>query len=212
MDYNLEILFKILKASGSNVNMKELIECSKQQKKKSGKCCLFSRVSTPGQDLEQQTDYIKQEAFKFGYKEDDFIIIEQKESAVKLDELERKGIQQLKEKIESENIECVIIYEISRLSRRPKVLYSVRDYLIERGIQLICIKPYMRLLDDEGKMSQTASILFSLFGSLAESEAMISKERMLRGKIAKREIGKYIGGNILFGYLHEEDTGKICQP
>ncbi len=173
------------------------------------KVILFSRVSTMGQDLTQQNDELLNEAKRNGYNEKQIILIEQKESGIKLDEDEREGIRQLKEAIEKYDVECVIIYEISRLARRPTVLYSIRDYLIERGVNLICMKPYMRLLDTDGKMSQTASILFSLFGALSESEMMIKKERMNRGRISKREKGKYIGGNILFGYMHDEETDVI---
>ena len=173
------------------------------------KVVLFSRVSTVGQDLVQQNNELYLEAERQGYKKNDIILIEQKESAIKLDEFERVGIQLLKETIESQDVDCVIIYEISRLSRRPQVLYSVRDYLIERNVNLLCIKPYMKLLDNDGKMSQTASILFSLFGSLSESEMMIKQERMMRGRLYKREQGKYIGGNMLFGYTYETETDKI---
>lgn len=202
-------LIIILNAIGYNINMEEVNAVSKTYKKKKGKCVCFSRVSTLGQDLDQQINFILQEAHRFGYKDDDIIQISYKESGVLLDEIERRGINDLKNIIEKEPIECVVIYEISRLSRKPKVLYSVRDYLIEHDVNLICLKPYMRLLDDDGKMSQTAAILFSLFGSLAESEAMISKERMMRGRIAKREQLKYIGGNVMLGYTWDKDTDKI---
>ena len=173
------------------------------------KVILFSRVSSLGQDLTQQNDELYAEAKRNGFAESDIILIEQKESAIKLDEEERKGIQQLKETILSQQIECVIIYEISRLARRPTVLYSVRDFLIEHGVNLICMKPYMRLLDPDGKMSQTASILFSLFGALSESEMMIKKERMRRGRLAKREQLKYIGGYVMMGYTWDKETDKI---
>lgn len=173
------------------------------------KVILFSRVSSLGQDLTQQNDELYAEAKRNGFAESDIILIEQKESAIKLDEEERKGIQQLKETILSQKIECVIIYEISRLARRPTVLYSVRDFLIEHGVNLICMKPYMRLLDPDGKMSQTASILFSLFGALSESEMMIKKERMMRGRLAKREQLKYIGGYVMMGYTWDKETDKI---
>ena len=173
------------------------------------KVILFSRVSTLGQDLTQQNDELYAEAKRNGYDEKDIILIEQKESAIKLDEDERIGIQQLKEAISKENVECVIIYEISRLARRPTVLYSVRDFLIEHQVNLICMKPYMRLLDPDGKMSQTASILFSLFGALSESEMMIKKERMMRGRLAKREQLKYIGGNVQFGYTRDKENDRI---
>ena len=41
---------------------------------------------------------------------------------------------------------------------------SIINYMI------VILKPYMRLLDNDGKMNQTASIMFSLFSSLSESE------------------------------------------
>lgn len=173
------------------------------------KVILFSRVSTFGQDLTQQNAELKAEASRLGYDESEQILIEFKESGISLDTDERQGIQELYRIIESDkDIDCVLIYEISRLSRRPKTLYEVRDYLVLHHVNLCCIKPNFRLLEKDGTMSQTAMILFSLFSSISESEMMIKKERMNRGRLAKRERGYYIGGNILFGYKLDED-GKI---
>lgn len=173
------------------------------------KAIIFSRVSTLRQDITQQTQAIKEEARRNGYDDCDMIFVEYHESAIKLDTDERMGIRHLKQAIETHNdVDCVFIYEISRLSRRQKMLYDVRDYLIERKINLICMKPYFRLLED-GKMSQTASILFSLFGSLSESEMMLKQERMLRGKHARREQNKYIGGGVIFGYRFDDDN-NLC--
>ena len=172
-------------------------------------CICFSRVSTQIQTLESQTEELKKEALRLGYKLQDLIIIEKKESAVKLDLEERIGLQQLKENIEkNSNINCVIVYEISRLSRRPKMLYEIRDYLLARNIQLVCIKPYIKLIEN-GKLSNTASILFGLFGTLAEEEARLSKERMSRGKRHKQAMGGYIGGKPLWGYKFENDILTI---
>lgn len=173
------------------------------------KCIIFSRVSTFRQDLVQQTNELIREANNLGYKDSDIIRIEQKESAIKLSIEERKGIQMLYQNIESDSdIDCIIVYEISRLSRQSAMLFELRDYLINHSIQLVCLKPYMRLLED-GKMSQTASILFSLFSSISESEMMIKKERLMRGRHAKKEQSKYIGGGILFGYKKDENDNII---
>ncbi len=174
------------------------------------KVILFSRVSTFGQDLTQQTNELKVEASRLGYDETEQVLIEYKESGISLDTDERQGIQELYRIIESDKeIDCVLIYEISRLSRRPKTLYEVRDWLVLRKVNLCCIKPSFRLLEKDGTMSQTAMILFSLFSSLSESEMMVKKERMLRGRIAKREKGKFIGGNILFGYKVDDNENLV---
>lgn len=172
------------------------------------KAIVFSRVSSAQQDLVQQTDEVYAEAIKNGYSESEIVIIEQKESAIKLDEEERIGLNQLKEYIAKHNIECVFVYEISRISRRPKVLYSIRDLLIEKQIQLICMKPYLKLLED-GKLSQTASIMFSIFASLSESEMMLKKERMQRGVKHMKSLGKHAGGHVMFGYKTTKDHDYV---
>lgn len=171
------------------------------------KCILFSRVSTLRQDLDQQTNELIDEAKRMGY--DSWATIEDKESAICLDEYERHGLNELKRLVDTGLYETVICYEISRISRRPKVLYSIRDYLIERHVQLVILKPYMRLLDNDGKMNQSASIMFSLFSSLSESEMMIKKERLIRGKKIKKEMGYFCGGTCPYGYRIENKKAYI---
>ena len=128
------------------------------------KCILLSRVSTQQQTLEQQTNELLRFAKNRGYSDLCIIVIEDKESAIKLDEEHRKGLIKMKEYIAGDkDINCVICYEISRISRQQKVLFSIRDYLKERKIQLIILKPYMELLDDKGEITPTANIVFSLF-------------------------------------------------
>ena len=174
------------------------------------KAIILSRVSTQQQDLTQQTDEVLREVHKDGFSDDDIIIIEDKESAIKLSEEERRGLNRMKYEISKDpNIKCVYIYELSRLSRRQLVLFSIRDYLVERKIQLICLKPYFRLLDCDGKMSQTGSLMFSLFSSLSESEMMLKQERMMRGRKRNLALGKSAGGRPAFGYITDKDKKYV---
>ena len=173
------------------------------------KCCVFSRVSSASQSAEQQTKELLSEAYKNGYTDDEIIKIEWTESAIKLSESERISIQKLYDTIESNPIECVICRELSRIARRPDVLYSVRDFLISHQVQLIITNPYMRLLDDKGKLSQTANIMFSLFSSIAESEMAIKIERFKEGKLRKKNLGKWAGGWLPFGYTYDRETHDI---
>ena len=174
------------------------------------KVIVLSRVSSTSQDLSQQTDEVLREVYKDGYTDSNIIIIEDTESAIKLSEEERHGLNKMKDHINNNpNIKCVYIYELSRLSRRQLVLFSIRDFLVERKIQLICLKPYFRLLEVNGEMSQTGSLMFSLFSSLSESEMMLKKERMMRGRRRNKELGRSVGGRPPFGYDVDKEKRYI---
>lgn len=56
------------------------------------KAIILSRVSTQQQNLEQQTQDVLREVYKDGFKDKDIIILEDKESAIKLSEEERNGL------------------------------------------------------------------------------------------------------------------------
>ena len=169
------------------------------------KIILFSRVSTSGQDLTQQTNALKFEANRLGYDESQQITIEYKESGISLDTDERQGIQELYQTIENDSeIDSVLVYEISRLGRRSKTLFEVRDWLIQRKVNLHCITPSITMLDSNGNITRDSVLMFGIFSSISESEMMIKKERMMRGRIAKRERCEFIGGNVLFGYTYDD--------
>ena len=172
-------------------------------------CIIFSRTSTIAQDVIQQTNVLKDEAKRLGYDEQHQVIIEVKESAIKLDVAERKGIQMLEEEISrNPNIDCLVCYELSRIARRADVIYYVRNLLVDHKIRWIVCKPYMELIDMHGNLSQVASLMLGIFTSFAESEMKISKERMMRGKYAKMKQNKYVSGQCLFGY-HVNENQEI---
>lgn len=89
------------------------------------KAVLFVRVSTEKQTLESQIAALKRTASIDGYGDNDIIVIAKKESGVKLKEAEREGLNELKSVIEQNDVDCVYIFELSRLSRDPMTLYSV---------------------------------------------------------------------------------------
>ena len=106
------------------------------------KCIIFSRVSTQKQTLEQQTDLLVAEALRRGYSKEELEIIQEKESATQLDISERLGLQKLQDSLaEHPSINTIIVYELSRLSRRPADLYKIRDFLLSRKINLVSIAP-----------------------------------------------------------------------
>ncbi len=185
------------------------------------KCILLIRVSTERQNYDSQTEEVKRKALYDGYKEEDIIIIEDKESAVKLSEDERKGLNKMKFFIETDKeINCVYVWEISRISRRMKDIFSIRDYLKDHRVQLIMIKEGLKAfdVDKDFALDFKANMIFSIMGSFAESEAETLKERARRGKDDNKNKGLFNGGYILFGYkvvnkviVVDEDEAEIVK-
>lgn len=66
------------------------------------KAIILSRVSSEHQTLEQQTETVLKEVRRDGYTDDNIIIIEDKESAIKLSEEERNGLNKMKEYIKND--------------------------------------------------------------------------------------------------------------
>ncbi|MDR2950701.1 MAG: recombinase family protein [Prevotella sp.] len=176
-----------------------------------GKVILLIRVSTDRQEYEAQTTELVQFVKSFGYGDNDIILIQDKESAIKLSEEERQGLNKMKEAIVNNdgNIDAVYCWELSRLSRQPKILYSIRDLLLEKRINLIVKEPFLKLLDDNKEPVSTSMIQFGFFITLVENEMRDKKARFDRGRKNKASQGKYVGGYIRYGYTIDSNKKFI---
>jgi len=169
---------------------------------------LLVRVSTLAQELDEQTDNLISYAISEGYTKDNLIIIEDKESAIKLSEEERKGLNRMKKFIANDSkVNCVYIWELSRLTRNPKTGYSLRDYFLDNNVQLKCYSPKFQLLkNDLTDLDDNGSLLFALYLQMAEAEMRNKKAQFRRSKIRNAKTGKYSGGFVKFGY-NVDDKG-----
>lgn len=173
------------------------------------KAIILARVSTEQQSLESQLERLKEEARRYGYNEDDITIIAGKESGLKQDIEERETLKELHRYIDTGIYDMVFIWEVSRLSRQPSLLFEEVDYLTNKQVNLHCITPQFTMLKDDGSIDATAELVLSIFGTIAKEEARIFKERTKRGRKNKLSENKYIGGSLLFGYKVEKETDKI---
>lgn len=165
------------------------------------RCICFSRVSTSSQNLGPQNDKIINAAINDGYARNEIILIEHKESGVRVSFDERIGIKELMMYVnEYKDINAIYIYELSRLSRIPTDLYKIRDFLYNNQINLVCLNPSMKLLNDDGTFNETSSIIFGIFVSLAEQEGYLRKARIKKAVDKNRALGLHTGGNKMFGY------------
>lgn len=178
------------------------------------KIIIFSRTSTTAQDVEQQTKSLIDEAKRLGYSKPNQIVIEYQESATKLDIETRQGINKLKEAVVNDHsIDCMICWELTRIARRADVIYNIRDFLLEHKVRWLVMKPsFMELIDKEGKLTPTMSLMLGIFTSFAESEMMIKAERFKRAKNELRQQGKKFAGAVIFGYMKDEQKNCVPHP
>ena len=173
-----------------------------------GKAILLVRVSTERQSFDAQEQELFQLAIADGYSENDIIPVCEKESGIKLKEEERKGLNTMKQLIESDSsIEVVYSWEISRIARKKKILFSILEYLTDRKIQLIIKDPYLKLLLPTGEIDQNAEMVFTLFAQMAESEMRNKAARFKRAKDEMIKNYQYRGGWLPLGY--KVDNGYI---
>lgn len=158
------------------------------------------RVSTEQQSYDAQMQELHDLAIKSGYPEDLITPVAEKESGIKLSEEERAGLNRMKELIETGEYDCVFAWEISRIARRKKILFSILEYLIDRKIQLVIKEPYIHLLKHDGTIDEGAETIFTLYAQLAETEMRNKMARFHRAKEEGYKKGRYEGGRITIGY------------
>lgn len=175
------------------------------------KAVIWCRVSTDAQEFYTQQEDLIRTAIREGYKEEDLIIIgEAGASAISMNDLYKKEVNQLIETIKSQNdINTVYVWEVSRLARNELAFYSMKSVLVEEHIQLVCKVPSIRLLDEDGNINKGAELSLNLLVTLAKQEMEIKSKRLSRGKRRLAEQGKYNGGAIPYGYKVDYDKDKL---
>ena len=178
------------------------------------KCLCFCRVSSKRQDFTAQSNKVKAAAIADGYKESEIIIVKGKESAIKLAEEERQTLNEMKELIEENpSIESVYVFAIDRLARRVSVILSVKDYLLQRGVNLVFLNPHkmgtIRTNEDGTKVEdELTKLLLMLLSYGAEMEMKIKIERLITKKEEMRENNE-VTGKLIFGYINVNKKAKI---
>jgi len=172
------------------------------------KCVCVGRVSTSGQSQTAQINDLNEFAKNLGFNiiqpffttESGFLEYDQKQGW----NLVTDFFEQHKD------YKVLICPELSRLSRKERILHKIKDYLIENHIQLIIKDVNYFLFNEFGEIPQGNDLIFSLYASLADSEMRQKKERFSRSLKDYRQQGYCLGGKQLFGYerYYEPKNGK----
>lgn len=137
---------------------------------------IYLRVSTDQQNYDRQKkellDFCKWKKLKVKY------IFEEKESGRKDDRPEFKRLCELSR----EDIQMVVVWEISRLSRKAFMILKVAEDFAQKGISIYALKENLKTLKDDGSWDNNAKLVLSLFASMAQTELETLRDRSLSGK------------------------------
>jgi len=151
----------------------------------SSKIALFARVSTRGQELENQLAELTAACARKDWQVvrvfTDFGISGAKGRGA------RKGLDDLLKAVVRREIDQVCVWSIDRLGRSLRDLINVLDELRQKGCDLYVHKQAIDTNTPSGKM------LFQMLAVFAEFEREIIRERIIAGQQRARAQGKRIG-------------------
>ena len=164
---------------------------------------IYTRVSTCTQDYQRQIDELQQYALAHSWIVSK--VFSEKISGAKKN-VERKELQNLMSYVNKQNIDKVLVWELSRLGRNTLEVLKTIEEFNTLGISLFIKNYSIETLDENGKPNIMSQFLVTILAEVARMERASIKERMDSG------LKKYIseGGKVgrKEGYRKSDDTFK----
>lgn len=154
------------------------------------KVVIYARVSTSTQDYTRQITELRNYAWKQNYQ----IVKEfsEKISGGKKIE-ERAAIKELLDFVKSNNVEKVLVYECSRLSRRQLDFLFIIEQLTEARVSLYILQNGLETLLPDGRPNPIANLCFGIIAEFNNLEKNLIRARMSSGYEHHRASGGSVG-------------------
>ena len=168
------------------------------------KVVLYARVSTSAQDYTRQITELRKYAKKQNYE----IVKEfsEKISGGKKIE-ERAAIKELLDFVKDNEVEKVLVYECSRLSRRQLDFLSIIEQLTEVGVSLYILQNGLETLLPDGKPNPIANLCFGIIAEFNNLEKNLIRARCASGYEHYRAKGGRVGRKE--GYRKSEEEYRM---
>ena len=151
---------------------------------------IYTRVSTNVQDYQRQIEELQQ--FASSHDWNVLQVFSEKVSGAKKNE-ERQELSKMLDYINNNQVDKVLVWELSRLGRNTLEVLKSIDVLNSMGVSLF-IKNYgIETLDAEGKPNVMAQFLVTILAEVARMERSTIKERMNSGYKKYRADGGKVG-------------------
>ncbi|WP_300738292.1 recombinase family protein [uncultured Alistipes sp.] len=167
------------------------------------KVIIYARVSTSGQDYERQLSELRKYASRMDY----VVVKEFSERASGAKKVaEREALTDLLKFVNENQVDKVLIYECSRLSRRITDFLNVIEFLTERGISLFILQNGLETLQADGSVNPIAQLVMGIISQFNSMERNLIRSRMESGYKHFRQQGGKVGRKV--GYRKSTDEMK----
>ena len=161
---------------------------------------IYARVSTAGQDYDRQLAELRGYASRMRYE----IVKEFSETIGGAKKIaEREALTDLLKFVNENQVDKVLIYECSRLSRRITDFLNVIDFLTERRISLFILQNGLETLQADGSVNPIAQLVMGIISQFNSMERELIRSRMQSGYNHFRQQGGKVGRKV--GYRKSED-------
>ena len=154
------------------------------------KAVILARVSTQQQEFERQINELTEFANRMNLQI--VKVFANKISGAKKNE-DRPEIQEMIEYVKNNQIDKVLVLEISRLGRNTLEALKVIELLNEEKICLYVKNYNIETIDEEGKVNPMAQFLVTILLEVARMERTTIKQRMESGYANYRNTGGKVG-------------------
>jgi site-specific DNA recombinase len=112
---------------------------------------------------------------------------------------DRKGLEELLNKVRDKNIDGVVVYSLSRMSRKLRDVIDIIDLFSKNDVEFYSIK--------EGFMNDgiVGKLMLNILGSINEFEVNVLGERIKDVKNYKKSKNEVYGGKILYGMYRRKN-------
>lgn len=168
--------------------------------------CIYARVSTSAQDYQHQLTTLRAYA-----KEHHYLVVkeytEKISGAKKI--ADRQALSELLEDIEKNNIQKILVFECSRLSRRALDFLSIIEQLNEKKVSVFFYQNGLETLLPDLTVNPIASLVLGIMSQFNSLERNLIRSRMSNGYDNFRSSGGVVGRKT--GYRktnYEEEYSK----
>lgn len=165
------------------------------------KVIIYARVSTTGQDYDRQLVELQQYADRMNY-----VVIKtfsEKISGAKKVE-ERHAMIELLNYVEVNEVDKVLIYECSRLSRRAVDFLSIIEMFNEKKISLYIHQNGLETLLSNGEINPIATLVLGILAQFNSMERSLIRSRMESGYNNYRNNGGVVGRKVGYRKTNEQ--------